>query len=102
VLLVVIKMEGEILDYRLLTWRAENESRIYCWFSWLDAVVSIPAGLSIARSPPEISFYWRHETVVVTFLISRVEMCSICTQRQFENIKLRLAKLLQPVESVVV
>jgi hypothetical protein len=57
-MLVVVKMEGEIADYRLLTWRAGDEERIYCWFSRLDAVVSISARLSLTRSPPEISFCW--------------------------------------------
>jgi hypothetical protein len=57
-MLVIVKMEGEIADYRLLAWRAENEKRIYCWFGGLDAVVSIPARLSVTRSPPEISFCW--------------------------------------------
>jgi hypothetical protein len=57
-MLVVVKVEGKVSDYRFLTGRAGNEKRIYCWFSGLDAVVSIPAGLSVTRSPPEISFCW--------------------------------------------
>jgi hypothetical protein len=101
-MLVVVEVEGEIPDYRFLTRRAGNEKRIYCWFSELDAVVSIPAGLGATRSPPEISFCWCCATVVVVFLVSRIEMCSIRTQRQIENSKLRLAKLLQPVKSVIV
>jgi hypothetical protein len=55
-MLVVVKVEGEIADYRFLTRRAGNEKRIYCWFSGLNAVVSISAGLGVIRSPPEISF----------------------------------------------
>jgi hypothetical protein len=85
VMLVVVKVEGEILDYRFLTRRAENEKRIYCWFSGLDAVVPIPAGLGVTRSPLEISFCWRCATVIVAFLVGRVEMCSIRTQRQIEK-----------------
>jgi hypothetical protein len=55
-MLVVVKVEGKIPDYRFLTRRAGNEKRIYCWFGGLDTVVSIPARLSVTRSPPEISF----------------------------------------------
>jgi hypothetical protein len=55
-MLVVVKVEGEIVDYRFLTPGAGNEGRISCWFSWLDAVVAMSAGLCIAESPPEISF----------------------------------------------
>jgi hypothetical protein len=58
VVLVVVKVEREIADYGFLTRRAGNKKRIYCWFGGLDAVVSIPAGLSVTRSPPEISFCW--------------------------------------------
>jgi hypothetical protein len=102
VMLVVVKVEGKIPDYRFLTRRAGNKKRIYCWFSGLDAVVLIPAGLGVTRSPPEISFCWCCATVVVAFLVSRVEMCSIRTRRQIENSRLRLAKLLQPVKSVII
>jgi hypothetical protein len=101
-MLVVVKVEGEIADYRFLAWRARDEKRVYCWFGGLDTVVSIPARLSITRSPPEISFCWCRTTVIVAFLVSRVEMCSIRTRRQIENSKLRLAKLLQPVKSVII
>jgi hypothetical protein len=58
VVLVVVKVEGKIPDYRFLTRRAGNEKRIYCWFRRLDAVVSILAGLGVTRIPPEISFCW--------------------------------------------
>jgi hypothetical protein len=58
VMLFVVKVEGEIPDYRFLTRRAENEKRIYCWFSGLDTVILVPTGLGITRSPPEISFCW--------------------------------------------
>jgi hypothetical protein len=85
VMLVVVKVEGEILDYRFLTRRAGNEKRIYCWFSGLNAVVLIPAGLGVTRGPPEISFCWQCATVIVAFLVGHVEMCSICTQRQIEK-----------------
>jgi hypothetical protein len=101
-MLVVVEVEGEIPDYRFLTRRAGNKKRIYCWLSGLDAVVSIPARLGVTRSPPEISFCWCCAMVIVAFLVSRVEMCSICTRRQIENSKLRLAKLLQPVKSVII
>jgi hypothetical protein len=84
-MLVVVKMEGKVLDYRFLTGRAGNEKRIYCWFSRLDTIVSIPAGLGVTRIPPEISFCWRCVTVIVAFLIGRVEVCSIRTQRQIEK-----------------
>jgi hypothetical protein len=81
-MLVVVKVEGEISDYGFLARRAGNEKWVYCWFSGLDAVVSIPAGLSVTGSPPEISFCWCCTTVVVAFLVGRVEMCSIRTRRQ--------------------
>jgi hypothetical protein len=57
-MLIVVEVKREISDYRFLTRRAGNEKRIYYWFSGLDAVVSIPAGLGVTRSPPEISFCW--------------------------------------------
>jgi hypothetical protein len=101
-MLVIVKVEGKIPDYRFLTKRARNEKRIYCWFSGLDTVVPIPTGLGVTRSPSEISFCWCCTTVVVAFFVSRVEMCSIRIQRQIENSKLRLAKLLQPVKSVII
>jgi hypothetical protein len=82
---VVVEVEGEISYYKFLTRRAGNEKRIYCWFSGLDAVVSIPAGLGVTRSPPEISFCWRCATVIVAFLVGCIEMCSIRTQRQIEK-----------------
>jgi hypothetical protein len=54
----VVKVKGEILDYWFLARGAGDEKRICCWFSRLNAVVSIPTGLGVTRGPPEISFCW--------------------------------------------
>jgi hypothetical protein len=102
VMFIVVKMEREIADNRFLTKRAGKKSRVSSWFSRLDAIVSISTGLCITGSPPEISFQWRCATMIVAFFVSRVEMCLVRTRRQFENSKLRLAKLLQPVKSVII
>jgi hypothetical protein len=82
---VVVKVEGEVSDYRFLTGRAGNKKQIYCWFSRLDTIVSIPVGLGVTRIPPEISFCWRCAMVIVAFLVGRVEICSIRTRRQIEK-----------------
>jgi hypothetical protein len=99
---VVVKVEREIADNRFLTRRARNKSRVSSWFSRLDTIVSISTGLCVTGGPPEISFRWRYATMVVAFFVSRVEMCLVRTRRQFRNSKLRLAKLLQPVKSIII
>jgi hypothetical protein len=103
VVLIVIGMKREIADYCFLTGRAGNKSWIFSGFSWKYVVVSITAWLCFTRGPPKIIFCWCCAIMVVTIFVGCVEMCSICTwERQFGICKLRLAKLLQPVKSVII
>jgi cytochrome b subunit of formate dehydrogenase len=103
--LIVFVMEQRVSNDRFLTWRAGDKKRV-CWrFCRYNSIVLILARLVVAVGPPMTVLVWCETTVIVMLFVSGVTMCSIGTRKrlgQFENSKLRLAKLLQPVKSIVI